>query len=153
MIISLFLCGLSYFAFAVSIKLFFALLIVNGSLGWFRSLADVSSTSILVSNTDPKELPYAHSARFMAVNLALVLGPLIGAVMVKNHSLLIFEIAGWIHLFVAFSLLFFGKHFFPNETRKPIENVLKKFHVLNQRQDLIECDVDQFFNVDGLFAA
>jgi MFS family permease len=119
LIVAIFLSGFAYFAFAYSTKLFFALLITNAALGWFRSLADMSVISILISTTQKENLTYAYSARFIAVNLGLVFGPLIGAVMAKEQSLLIFYIAGSIHMLVGIVLCFLKKSRLETGLRTP----------------------------------
>src|SRR5258708_1246996 len=82
------------------IKLFFGLMLVNGTLGWFRSLGDLSCVAILVASTEKENLAYAYSLRFIAINLALVFGPLIGASMASHNSPSIFYFAGVIQIIV-----------------------------------------------------
>lgn len=130
LMVSLFLAGLSYFALAWSMKVFYLLLCVNAALGWFRSLADISSVSLVAATTKKEDLAYAYSLRFIAINLGLVFGPLLGAVMANQHSLFIFYIAGAIHIVVSLCLLIFG--------RKHISHVPKVESTLNFLQNFQE---------------
>lgn len=90
LVISLILAGFCYFALALNIRLFMALVLVNGILGWLRSIIDISSMSVAVNNTPDEHLAAVYSARFIALNLGLVLGPVIGAAFAGNKSLFIF---------------------------------------------------------------
>jgi MFS family permease len=101
LIVSLVLAGLCYFGFAVSINLFYGLLLLNAALGWFRSFAEISAISILISNTRSDDLSFAYSVRFIGANLGVALGPLIGALMAVHHSLVIFYIAGIVNIGLA----------------------------------------------------
>jgi len=107
MVFSLLFSGIGYFCFTLSMKSFFFLLLINATLGWLRSLIEVSLMTILKENTKPEDLSYAFSARFIGANLGVVLGPLIGGLMAQNHSLLIFIIAGFLNIFLGFVMLFF----------------------------------------------
>jgi MFS family permease len=106
LIYSLFLAGFCYFGFAFSMHLFYSLLFLNAALGWFRSLTEISTVSMLAHYTKSENLAYAHSARFVGANLGVALGPLIGAAMAAQHSLLIFFIAGAIHIVLGVFMLF-----------------------------------------------
>lgn len=106
LIYSLFLAGFCYFGFAFSMHLFYGLLFLNAALGWFRSLTEISSVSMLADYTKSENLAYAHSARFVGANLGVALGPLIGTVMAAKNSLLIFFIAGTIHITLGVFMLF-----------------------------------------------
>lgn len=120
LILALFLAGFCYFGFVFSMHLFYVLLLLNGILGWFRSLAEISTIAILVNQTDPKNLSYSYSARFIGANLGVVLGPLIGALMATRHSLYIFYIAGGINIGLGIIMMFSLK-----KTIKPISDLPK----------------------------
>jgi len=144
LIISFILSGFCYFAFALSIKLFYALLCINAALGWLRSLADISSVTIIVANTNKENLSYAYSARFIAVNLGLVFGPLIGATMANQQSLMIFYIAGIIHFMVGIALIFFGKQSLDKKIPPNPANWLNNFYVLYQDKILMNITLINF---------
>ncbi len=124
LIVSLILAGLCYFLFSLSMKLFYGLLLVNATLGCLRSFSDISSISLLVKNTEKENLSYSYSARFIAINLGLVFGPLIGAIMANQQSLMIFYIAGTIHILVAVMLLLFGKKHLQSQQNTPPNTVV-----------------------------
>lgn len=137
LIIALILSGLCYFALAFSMRLFFVLLCINVALGWLRSLADISSLSVIMDNTEKKYLSYAYSMRFMALNLGVALGPLIGAAMASQHSVVIFYIAAIIHIVLGFSLLFFIKNPLKQNTTHTSINFLQNLHELWRDKILI----------------
>ncbi|TAK74369.1 MAG: MFS transporter, partial [Gammaproteobacteria bacterium] len=107
LIVALFLSGFCYFGFAFSTHVFYGLLLLNAALGWFRSLIEISVVTMLVQHTKPENLSYAHSARFIGANLGVVLGPLIGGIMATQQSLLIFFIAGAIHIGLGVTMCFY----------------------------------------------
>jgi MFS family permease len=117
LIIALLLAGLCYFGFAFSMHLFYGLLLLNAALGWFRSLAEISAITMLVTHTESGNLSYAYSARFIGANLGVALGPLIGALMAGNQSLLIFFIAGALHIGLGLAILFYRDK--PTLQKKP----------------------------------
>ena len=137
LIVSLVLSGLCYFGLALSMKIFLSLAFMNATLGWLRSLSDISSLSMVVNNTPKENLSYAYSARFIAINLGLVFGPLIGAVMANQQSLLIFYIAGAIHIIVGAGLIFANKEYFKKNIQEEPVNVLKNFHILYKDKILL----------------
>ncbi len=118
-LVTLFLSGFCYFAFSVSIHNFFMLLFINAALGWLRSLTEISVITLSINHTKPENLSYAFNARFIGGNLGVVLGPLIGALMARQHSMLIFWIAGGINLALGaiMCLCKVNEH-----TRSPIKN-------------------------------
>src|SRR6185312_3294812 len=144
LVISLILSGFFYFGLAISIKLFFVLLCVNAILGWLRSLTDMSAISIMVANTPKEQLSYTYNLRFMAINLGLVFGPLIGAVLANHQSLLIFYIAGLIHILVGISLLFFSKNQLKQAPRENSTNFLQDFKILRKDKILMNLTLINF---------
>lgn len=144
LIASLILSAFAYFSMAISIKLFFGLLCANAMLGWLRSLADISSVSILVAATDKENLPYAYSARFIAINLGLVFGPLFGAVMAQKESLIIFYVSGIIHLIVGISLLVLDKNKLDAKTEFVPMKLFENFRELWKDKVLINITLINF---------
>ncbi len=138
LIVSLILAGLCYFLFSLSMKLFYGLLLVNATLGCSDNCKIISSIS-LVKNTEKENLSYSYSARFIAINLGLVFGPLIGAIMANQQSLMIFYIAGTIHILVAVMLLLFGKKHLQSQQNTPPNTVVwwKNFGELYKDKILI----------------
>lgn len=107
LLVSLFLSSLCYFSFTFSMHYFYGLLLINAALGWFRSLIEVSSTRILVTHTPAENLSIAYSAKFIAANLGVSFGPLIGALMAVQQSLWIFYLAGGIQLVLVIAMFFY----------------------------------------------
>jgi len=91
LILALLLSGFCYFGFMFSMHFFIGLLLINAALGWFRSFAEISAITILVTHTPKENLSYAYSARFIGANLGVALGPLIGALMATQQSRSIFQ--------------------------------------------------------------
>lgn len=136
LISSLLLSSLCYFAFAFSMQYFYALLFINAALGWLRSLIEVSSTRILVTHTPAENLSTAYSAKFIAANLGVAFGPLIGALMATQQSLWMFYIAGGIHLVLVLVMLFYQETDTTISQEQPGSPVLKHFKDVLQDQTL-----------------
>lgn len=135
--IALFLSGFCYLGFMFSMHMFYGLLLLNAALGWFRSLIEICVLSMLVNHTKSENLSYAHSARFIGANLGVVLGPLIGAIMATHQSVLIFSIAGIMHITLGIMMLFYCEE--PNnlEVSKDKSSVWKNFQEVFKDKFLI----------------
>jgi predicted MFS family arabinose efflux permease len=136
-VVALLLSGFCYFGFAMAMHSFWGLLLVNALLGWFRCLIEISLLSILVKHTKAENLSYAHSARFIGANIGVALGPLLGALMATRQSLLIFFIAGTIHLGLGIVVLCYRqktKEFTANKVKPPI---LDNFRAVFQDKTLL----------------
>ena len=127
LIIALILSAFCYFGFSFSMHFFYGLLLLNAALGWFRSLIEISGMTLLVTHTKSEDLGYAYSARFIAANLGVVLGPLIGALMSVHKSLFIFYLAGGINIIIAFILILYRGKSKPVEVRQPPAKVWQNF--------------------------
>lgn len=138
LITTLFLSGFCYIGFAFSMRTFYGLLILSAALGWFRSLVEISAATILVNNTDSKDLSCALSARYIAANLGVVLGPLIGIMMTIHQSLFIFFTAGTINLCIGLAILLFSyKKIKDREFIQSRDNVWENFRELFKDRILI----------------
>lgn len=144
LIVSLVMSGFCYFGLALTMRHFFLLAFINATLGWLRSLSDISSLSVVVNNTTKEYLSYAYSARFIAINLGLVFGPLIGAVMANQQSLYIFYIAGAIHICVGVGIIFANKDFFKKSIQEQPGNILKNFNRLYKDNLLLNITLINF---------
>ncbi len=137
LIIGLFLCGVCYFSLAFSMQTLFGLLLFNGALGWFRSLTDLSSLTMIMLHSKKETLGYAYSARFVAANIGVAIGPLVGAYFSMHNSLMAFHITGMTHMLIAVYVLFYKEpNILDKEPRRP-STLLKDFHLLIKDKVLV----------------
>jgi predicted MFS family arabinose efflux permease len=144
LILSLLLAGICYFGFAFSMRSFYSLLLLNASLGWFRSLAEVCALTMVAKNTAPENLSYAYSARFIGANLGVVLGPLIGAIMASHQSLFIFYIAGAINFILAIGMLFYHEQKYEKNSAEPKAKFKESFNEVIKNKTLINITLIYF---------
>ncbi len=105
MILSLLLGGLcSYFFFFSQTALWYFL--INVLTGITRSLFDVASKTYGISGTTSDLRKLCFSLRFMVVNSAAAIGPIIGAYFATRNSLLSFKIISMLYIFLGLLSIF-----------------------------------------------
>lgn len=106
LVFSLVISGVCYLGISFSSHHYGLLFLLMCGLGWIRSVADIAATTLLIQQTDEENLRSAYNLRFIAINAGAIVGPLIGAALSYQKSLMIFIVSGLIHFVLAISLVF-----------------------------------------------
>lgn len=108
LLLSTFLCGISYFLFAVSSEVWhFAL--VSIILGSASGAMQTSLRALISDLTAPAIRPRAFRLIYFAINVGASVGPLVGAVLLMKDFTVGFAITGSLYFLYFFTFILFNK--------------------------------------------
>lgn len=105
LLVSIFLCALSYFSFAVADELWhfaFGSMILGAATGALQT----SMKALISDITAPKVRPKAFQLQYFAVNVGASVGPLVGATLLLSDFSLGFLITGFLYLSIFLPFIF-----------------------------------------------
>jgi len=109
MISALFLGGATFFAFFYQQSIVWCFF-MNALTGITRGFFDVSSKSYGVAGLSAHQRKMTFSLRFISVNSAAAIGPIIGAYFATNNATISFKIVGLFYILLGIAGMFFIKN-------------------------------------------